>query len=445
MNQQNVNGMCVLWAFLITMPAVVSAHEYEAYARSAAGTARSYAGEVTKVSDASVVYANPAAMANIGRNNTSVVMHAMKFRADYNAQGEIKETSQKLVGSEAGDLGGVFGGPNLYWLSDSNNAFRFGVGLNTPYAYGTDYESNWVGRYHGTRSLFTAYSFTSSGSFTISDNFSIGVSIPVTYVSAEFDRALNQQELCISNGLNCSHTPIAGQLSSGNDAMEEITADGWGVGWAIGFHYVNVDAGTSIGMVYRGEETIDISGDANYKSVDSAIKNSQQWTNTEVDTGFLMPAELTVGVSQALGQKMVVMADVTWKDWSKFDGWEFDYKNLEQSRYYQRANWSDGLRTAVALDYALNSQMTLHTGYAYDNSPVKNSDGQSSLIIGSDIQWYSIGVTFKLDEAEFVIGYAYLDYGNVILDLDGGRYSGQVTSQVDMDLNLLSMQYNYAF
>jgi len=426
--------------FGVSLTTTLQAHEYEAYARSALGTSRAYAGEVTKTSDASVVFANPAAMSKVYSSNTSVVLHVMQFVADYDAPTNAAASSLEIDGKQSGDMGGFFGGPNVYWMSANNSAWRFGFGLNTPYAYGTDYKSDWAGRYHGTRSLLTTFAFTSSVSYAFNDSVSVGFSVPVNYVQAEFDRALNQNAMCISSNLICDAPP---NTFATTDAKEKIAVSGTSVGATVGAHYRNPRTQTDVGFVYRAEESPTLSGDASYSRVDAVLSNANIWNDTSVDTDFILPASFTFGLSQPIGNKIVVMTDISWKEWSRFSGWEFDYKHAAQQNQKSDVDWKDGLRSSVGLDYQLNDRTTLHAGYAYDNSPVESRAGQSPLIPGADIQWYSFGASLQLDQSILTMGYSYLNYKNSNLDIDGGPTKGRLTSRLDMKLHLFSFQYDF--
>jgi len=160
-NLQVRSTNALLFALVLTLYTEVShAHEYEAYARSATGTGRAYAGEVSKSEDATSVYSNPAAMARVDENRISTVLHVLDFGADYTVD---SSTTGNNIGSST-DVEGR--------RRDSGEKLSYGIGLNTPYAYGVEYESDWAGRYHGTSSELTVFSLTSSASYRLSDSLS---------------------------------------------------------------------------------------------------------------------------------------------------------------------------------------------------------------------------------------------------------------------------------
>ena len=428
-------------AFILTVFSEIAySHEYEAYARSATGTGRAYAGEVAKAEDATSVFANPAAMSHIEGPRFSGVLHALTFAADYNVESSVLGTNEQIQGRREGDAGGIFGGPNVYWVNNSQGKFNFGFGLNTPYAYGTDYESDWVGRYHGTSSELTVFSLTSSLSYKATENFSLGISLPINYAIADFERALNQQGRCLDLGLTCE--------TLGVDGQETVSTDGVGIGLSVGMHYQSPSKSTRFGLVYRAKETLSLSGDADYQNIDNTLLGVDLWRNTDVDLDLVLPESLSLGIAQSISEKLIVMSDITWKNWDQFNGWVFDYENNSQTNHRISANWGDGVRTAVSLDYQYKPTLTLRMGYAFDNSPVNDASQQSPLIPGADIHWFTAGASWVLRSGARVdIGYAFLDYDNATIQANsveaGFSENALIRSRADLDLHLLSFQYNF--
>lgn len=421
---------------------IAQSHEYEAYARSATGTGRAYAGEVAKSEDATSVFANPAAMAHLDEDapHFSGVFHVLKFNADYDAEANIEKTGELVQGVSEGDAGGLFGGPNIYWVKKSNGKLNYGFGLNTPYAYGTDYESDWVGRYHGTSSELTVLSMTNSLSYRLNNSWSIGASLPINYSVVDFERALNQQGKCTDLNLNCS-------TIGSDDGFESISADGVGLGFNAGLHYQSPSKNTQLGLVYRSKQTLDLSGDADYRDINNTIVNANIWRNTDVDVNLILPESITLGGSQKISNKLSLMSDVTWTNWDQFDGWTFEFDNTNQDAHRIATNWGDGVRLSVALDYKYSDKLTLRMGYAFDNSPVNEPSQQSPLIPGADINWFTFGASWLLrNGARLDLGYAFLDYDDADITANSNAGTNEnilFNSRGNLDLHLISAQYNF--
>ncbi|WP_086933341.1 OmpP1/FadL family transporter [Agarilytica rhodophyticola] len=432
------------------LPVDLIAHEYEEYARSATGTGRAYSGEVSKAEDATSVYANPAALSKIEGNQRSGVFHALTFNADFEAQSQTEFNGNTVAvdGDRNGDMGGLFGGPNLYWMSKDINNWKYGFSLNTPYGYGTDYPRDWVGRYHGTFSQLFVFTFSSSASYRVNDNLSIGLSLPVSYSLVDFDRSLNQIGRCIDMNITCNIPIPTESLSNENDGKETVSVDGFGVGFTFGLHYKLPTTQTSIGLVYRAEETHELSGNADYERIRPEISDQGIWQNTGVDMDLILPASISLGFAQPINEKFLFMTEFAWKEWSKFKGWQFDYDNNRQSSHRIATDWGDSVRSSVSLDYIYDDKLTLRMGYAYDNSPVRGPESQSPFVPGSDIEWFTLGASWKRKNGSSIdVAYAYLDYQQASVTANSTQAQTAeniiLNAQYELDLHFITLQYNF--
>ncbi|PCJ46225.1 MAG: hypothetical protein COA99_03110 [Moraxellaceae bacterium] len=435
---------------------IVFAHEYEAYARTAIGTARAYAGESARSDDASVSYANPAAIAKLKGVHWSGVFHVMTFNADTEDVSADYANSSSVKGDSDSNLGGLFGGPSFYYVTDLDKDWHFGISVLAPYAYGTDYDREWGGRFSGTFSELVVFAVTPSIAFSLNNELSIGLSLPLNIASVEFHRGLNQAGRCIgleSDGSLPTGTCVTEGLvlnADNSEGFEKVKAEGWGIGATVAVHYTSIDDNWQFGIVYRFGETIALEGESQYRGVNTVISNQGQWLASDVDIDLELPATFTVGGAWNLNNQVTLYSDITWKHWSDFKGWAIEYEDSGNPDQRYSVDWGNGMRSAIGVDFRLNSQWILHTGYAYDNSPVKNKHGQSPLVPAADIEWYTFGASYQLSPTQRLsFSYAFLDYKDAIIEQNSDApYIDEevfLSGEWSMSLHLLGVQYSAEF
>jgi long-chain fatty acid transport protein len=67
---------------------------------------------------------------------------------------------------------------------------RLGIGATVPFGLITDYDSDWVGRYHALRSIVRTIDLNPSVSFRINDHVSVGAGMSAQYASVSLSQAV---------------------------------------------------------------------------------------------------------------------------------------------------------------------------------------------------------------------------------------------------------------
>ena len=73
-----------------------------------------------------------------------------------------------------------------------------GLGLFTPFGQKTEYDDNWVGRYHSQRTSLQTVDIDPVVAYRISDAFSIGAGIDIQYAHLERNNAIDFGSLCFA-------------------------------------------------------------------------------------------------------------------------------------------------------------------------------------------------------------------------------------------------------
>ncbi len=334
---------------------------------------RAGAGAGAAAQDASTAFWNSAGMTRLDENQLSV-------------GGWVGYVSQKLsldsstvsipAGSTAGgpNAGGFVTPPGMgaYAALKLTDDLRFGFTFNGLYGGALDYGDEWVGRRFITKNSMLGLNIMPSLAYRVTDWLSLGAALNAVYVT--FD-----QELSI--------------LRAGSDRKVEISdADDWGFGFTLST-LIEPRKGTRIGIVYRSEINLDLSGD---------LINPTSLTPS-LNLGMDLPQGFNVSLFQQITPKLALLADGGWSDWSVF-GFQtlsvHDGPPLSIDR-----GWIDTWRIGLGLQYQINNPWILQAGMSYDSSPVAASKRTPDLPVGQWWRW-SIGAQRKLNE-RMEVGFSY--------------------------------------
>src|SRR5688500_11464124 len=140
---------------------------------------RATAGSASAKGDASVVVNNPAVMSTFTEKTVQADLTAIDLSFNFSGGGTAAAGSplaRPLTGGDGGNAGGLSVVPAMSFvlpLSDSFEYLTLGAMISAPFGLKTDYESDWVGRYHALESDVKLVDLTLAASLELSDSFSV--------------------------------------------------------------------------------------------------------------------------------------------------------------------------------------------------------------------------------------------------------------------------------
>lgn len=155
--------------------AQASAAGFALIENSASGMGNAYAGGAAIADDASTVWFNPAGMMRLNGDQMSAALHIISPSAQFKDGGSSQSAAAgggPLSGNED-DGGATAVVPNFYYVTELSENSRFGVGVTVPFGLSTDYDDDWVGRYHATTSEVQAININPSFAFKHNDKLSL--------------------------------------------------------------------------------------------------------------------------------------------------------------------------------------------------------------------------------------------------------------------------------
>ena len=429
--------------FSCVIPGMAQAAGFALIENSASGQGNAYAGAAAHTTDASTIFFNPAGMMRLEGDSISLAGHLIMPESSFTNNGSTTPFFGPLTG--AGDDGGVNAVvPNLYWVKSLENDMKFGLGIQTLFGLATKYDDTWVGRYHAVETDLKTLNFNPSIAYQVSDKLSVGGGIDIVLADIIFTSAVDFGTITVGGG----GTP------QGEDGSADLTGDNFSdlsFGFNAGLQYMLSDM-TVLGVSFRSEIDMDLSGDANFTIPGSAGGEgalAPAFVDTGINAGVTLPASLSMSVAHKV-DKVTYLADITWTGWSSFDELRIIYDNPAQPDSVTTEDWDDTFRYSVGIDYQYADNMVLRTGLAYDETPIPSAERRTPRIPDNDRTWLSFGMTYIIDNQSSVdIGYSHLFIDdteiNNTLETSIPALNATLTGTYEASVDIISFQWNRKF
>ncbi|MBW4561339.1 MAG: outer membrane protein transport protein [Mojavia pulchra JT2-VF2] len=396
-----------------------------------------FAGSAASADDASTIFFNPAGLTRLP--DTSVVggTYVIFPYVSFQNQGSRVVTGQPLTGGNGGDAGVDAIVPNLYAAWSVSDRVKLGIGINVPYGLTTQYDNDWVGRYHAVESKLITYNINPTIAAKVSDNFSVGAGLNIQYAEATLSNAIDFGLIGRSVGL-----PTQSQQA---DGFVKVTGSDWSVGYNLGVMY-EPSKSTRIGLSYRSPITQDIRGNADFTVPDNLriLTARGQFTDTGASAVLNLPDTLSLAVYHELNPRVSVVGDVTWTHWSRFQELRVRFDNPAQADSVQPENWNDTYRVGIGLNYAVNDQLTLRTGISYDPSPISN-EYNTPRLPGGDRTLIGFGATYRpSDSFDLDFGYLHVFSDDSSIN-QSSTTAGTLTGKFESAVDVFGLQVNWRF
>lgn len=431
---------------------------------SAKGLGTSFAGGAAYAEEASTVFFNPAGLTRLKAPEAQANLHAIFIQADFKDQGSTNVGGTSLTGSN--DDGGteVFV-PSLFASMPVSDRLVFGLGVHSPYGLATDYDDDWVGRYHATSSDLITVNINPSVGVKVMDWLSLGFGLSAQYIDADLQ---NEVDFGLAAGSAAEDlgapAGTAVGLSQSFDGSAKITGDDWGFGFNVGVLLEPTDS-TRFGIHYRSQIKHSLEGEADFDSVPTAAELSPvlgpqlgtgianglaaTFNDPDVESDITLPATLSFSAYHAFNDQWAILADVTWTDYSQMDELRIEFDNtLEDS--VTTLDWDDTWRYSLGLNYKPTPNLVLRCGAAYDESPVPNKEARTPRVPDDDRFWLSAGLGYTWFERLTVdIGYAHLFIGDTGINKSTNdpenQSRGNVVGEFDAAADIVGLEVRYVF
>lgn len=380
---------------------------------SASGMGNAFAGGAAIADDASTIQFNPAGLTRLNGRELVAAIHSIDPTATVSDRGSTAATGGALTGPN--DDGGVPAlVPNFYYAAAPSENYRYGLGINVPFGLGTEYDDDWVGRYHAIKSDMRTLNINPSAAFKLGDSLSLGVGVSLQYVEVELTSAVDFGGVCSAQELGGVLPPgtcaAAGLSPQQNDGFADISGDNWSYGWNLGLLY-QLSESSRIGFSYRSSVKQEVDGNADFTVPGNAafLTSTGLFIDSGAQATVTLPAMASLSLYHDYSDQLAVMADISWTDWSVFDELRVTYDNTLQPDSVTTENWRDTIRISAGANYRANDAILLRAGVAYDQGAVSDDQHRTPRVPDADRLWLAVGLGWTLtDTTQIDIGYAHL-------------------------------------
>jgi long-chain fatty acid transport protein len=357
---------------------------------SAAYQGTAFAGQASGNQDLSVMFANPATITQFSGSRVEAVASMIIPRAEFTGSATRVLPPTPVEGRGTDMNGGRFAFvPAFYAMTSITPDLKAGLAITSPYGLMTGYDNDWVGRYNALRSEVTTIDVNPNVAYRVLPWLSVGVGASVQYEKATLSRALNFAFL------------------GAPDGTFRVDGDSWGFGFNGGVLLEPLD-GTRIGLAYRSQIHHRIDGEADFTvPAAAAFVLGRAVADSDASAEIRSPATATVSLTQRLTPTLDIMADVQWTNWGFFENLIVQ-RDDTTALTTQPENWQNSWFGAIGLAWRVNDELTLRTGVAYDQTPVRD-EFRTARLPDQNRYWLSVGVGYKMSDAvAFDFGYTHV-------------------------------------
>jgi long-chain fatty acid transport protein len=433
-----------------------SASGFQLIEKNASGMGNAYAGQAAAAEDASTIFFNPAGMTRLPRLQLVASGALIRPFAEFHDDGSTPPLLQPTLGGEGGDPGSLAVLPNGYVSFETIPGMIWtGVGVTVPFGLATEWDSDWLGRFHGIKSDVLTIDVNPSVAWKIVPWLSVGAGASWQYLDAELSNSVNYSAAAFAVGGAAALGALAaggcGTAAGGCEGVATVNGDSSGWGWNVGA-LAELQTKTRVGLTYRSRITHDVEGDITFGNRPALL--APALPNGPAKTTIELPETVSVAVAQELLPALELLADFTWTGWSTIQDLSI-FRGNGQPITSTPLNFDDSWRAGLGANYKATEALKVRLGVAYDQTPVKD-EFRTPRLPDEDRYWIAGGAQWALTpQVAIDVGAAYLFVDDANIDLpsvDPNPPTGFVTPPRgnlvgidDGDAWLASAQVRWAF
>ena len=433
------------------------AEGYKLFEQSVSSMGNAYAGRGAQITDASLVYSNPAAITELNGAELTGGLTYISAKTNYrNAQAQ-SANGQSVIGRSEGanSLNEVV--PFVFYSDKVTDELSWGIGFFVPFGLSSDYDNDFVGRYFADETAIQVLSLQPTLGYKLNEQWSVGMGISVNRVTGTLSKYKDHSGLC-ELGEQTTNAMFGAPVYNAAycNSHYEVEGDDIAFGYTIGVHGEPV-AGTRLALMYHsavrytltGDSVItntpltgaNVAGNPNYLvvaphlpaidlSTGKLASNSQLTEASKL--ALTTPASAAFSADQQLTAALSLQFSAIWTQWSDFENISIVSTDANPSMSlssqgpanlnnpgqigYIPEYWHNVWGFALGATYQVDKDLTLKTGVAYDENPI-SAARKTARIPTDDRVWLTVGAHWQLDtNLSLDLAYGYLFTGDVSVD-----------------------------
>lgn len=409
--------------------------------QSGTGQGTSFAGMTAGGEDISAMYFNPAALGRYSGHGVLATASRIVPKSKFKDGVANRGTGATITGSSThGDSGKDATLPAMYAMWDPSKSnvaglenFRFGLAINVPWGLETEYESDWLGRYHATQSAIQTLAVAPTAAYKIG-NLTLGGAIVAQRIEAKLGKAVQ----------------VAAILGAGGDAFSMLYGEDQGsVGGRFGLLWEPTKQ-TRLGVAYHTEMRHTLKGDAKFFGAPATLVNNNLLRDTTIQTNVALPEIASFGVQHEILDGLTLAGEAAWTRWSKVQELRIKFAS-GRSDDVTPLKWKDTMFVAIGAIWKPVAPWTFRFGIAHDETPVPDAE-RTPRIPDQDRTWFSAGSSYEIGSFGFDLGYSYIvaRRARVMLSdtnatTDPNRFRGNLNGNFDASVHIFTGQMRFSF
>ncbi len=479
---------------VISAVASVSAQAegYKLFEQSVSSMGNAYAGRGAQITDATLVYSNPAALTQLDGTQLSGGLNLISAKTNYRNASAQSANGQSVIGRTEGanSLNELV--PFVFYSKRLSEQLSWGIGFYVPFGLSSDYADDFVGRYFADETAVQVLSLQPAVGYKLNDQWSIGGGISINHAEGILSKFKDHSGLCELGEVAIN--ALFG-MPVYNDAYcnshYEVEGDDFAFGYTLGIYGEPIN-GTRLALTWHSAVRYTLKGDsvitntpitgANAAGKPNFVVVAPHLPAIDLSSGKLAandrlversqlalttPASAAFSLDQQLTAALSVQFSAAWTQWSKFQSIDIvsndanpsislntqSPANLNSEGYigYIPEYWQNSWSFAVGATYVYQPELTLKAGVAFDENPIMQRY-KTARIPTDDRVWLTVGANWQLsDKLNLDVAYGYLFTGDVTVDeheynvQDQRLYNSGFQGQYSNKGQLLAVQANYSF
>ena len=326
-----------------------------------------FAGAAANPADASVIFNNPAAMAELVRPQGVAGVAVIIPTSSFTNNGSNIGGGPPTGGGDGGNPFDPIPVPSFYAAAPiDGGTWWLGLAVTAPFGLSNNYGDTWFGRYNSTKSVLRTYDIDPSVAVKLSDQWSLGAGIDIQYAYADLQQAI--------------FTGVA-------DDFAEVKGDSWKVGYNLGVLW-DVDPATRLGLHYRSAITQDISGNLTVSGPVPLGFPTTQAASAELK----LPNVIEFGATHQFSPQLKVLGSVDWFGWNNFN--EIRVNTTFLPAIVTTEDYRNTVALALGAEWKQDDKWTYRGGIQFDETPT--SSHRDTRVPDSNRFWLSAGGSYQV-------------------------------------------------
>jgi long-chain fatty acid transport protein len=368
------------------------------------------AGRAAMARDASTAYGNPAGMARLDTTQFMVAAGALIIQSQFETE------PGTTVGGGGASLTSALPSGSGFYVYNLARDWKLGVAFVPLMGLAADYGDTWAGRYIIEKEALLTLAFNPVVSYRVTDWLSIGGGMSVVGGFFSGESAINNPEPGLGDGklkLKSSAVSFGGNVG--------IMVEPW--------------RGTRFGVTYRSPVNL------HFNDIIDEVKNLGPGLNlivdilgkrfdvprgSQVDIVLTNPQEMMFSVYHDVTRDLAIMGNFGWQNWKAFGNTSVTIHGGTTIDTTADLHFSNTYHWSIGAMYRIAPPWLLTAGFAYDTSPVSESNRTIPVAVDRQIR-YAAGVQYDLSTS-MTLGAAYtlISTGDAPVNQDGGPLRGTV-------------------